>query len=335
MLQLGRVEMLKTLEPESNEVLGHFWLAHLFQGDLLFQFVPRGFQLFQPLLCGFRQDSLLDGIQEIINGGVRLTELLFKCWQAEAVAPLQIHHKLDDRIHSTRLIQELFDRLNNGIFQPFLLHRLLGTVLQLALDRRALVVVMHTVPARAALADHRLTAVSAEKLAGEYVLILCLVSSRGLFVLLHSGLYPIKQVLRNDLRNTIGHKDIPVAVFSKIAAIGQNMLYSAICNGFSPTIQETLIIHPVADLFHGCSAVIPFESFQDKRGGKRVDLEILFFINDIADSMSTAIEFALEGILRHAANDLLGEIRRVILGKPFQNGLHQDAFGAFRNLLCG
>lgn len=82
MLQLGRVQVLETLEPKANEVLGHPGLGYLFQGDLLFQLVPRGFQLFQPLLCGFRQDSLLDGVQEIINGGIRLAELLFKGWQA-------------------------------------------------------------------------------------------------------------------------------------------------------------------------------------------------------------------------------------------------------------
>ena len=54
MLQFGRVEMLETLEPESNEVLGHPGLGHLLQGNLLLQLVPYGLQLLQSLLRRFR-----------------------------------------------------------------------------------------------------------------------------------------------------------------------------------------------------------------------------------------------------------------------------------------
>ena len=155
----------------------------------------------------FVRIPLLDSVQQILNGGVRLTELLFKGWQAEAVAPLQFHDQCCDCFDRIRIIQKAFDFSNNQLLQPLLFHGGLLAAFLLPLDRGAFVIVMHAVSTGADLTDHWLTTISAKELAREYVFILCLISGGGLFVFLHSGLYPVKQVLRYDLGDAIRHKN--------------------------------------------------------------------------------------------------------------------------------
>lgn len=70
-------------------------------------------------------------------------------------------------------------------------------------------------------------------------------------------------------------------------------------------------------------------------GGNRVDLIELVLVDHIAEGRRPAVEFAFQSILRHAAVDLLCQLRGVVLRHSLQNRFQQDALRAFGNGLRG
>jgi len=69
---LPHVQLAETVKPEGHKLGADLWLRQFLTGNLGFQFLFRGFQFFQAAFCGLGQDPLLDGIQQILNGRVRL-----------------------------------------------------------------------------------------------------------------------------------------------------------------------------------------------------------------------------------------------------------------------
>ena len=63
---LAYIQLTEFVEPEGNELRADSGLGNLFVGDLDFQIFFRGFQFLQAGLGGFGEDSLLDGVQEIL-----------------------------------------------------------------------------------------------------------------------------------------------------------------------------------------------------------------------------------------------------------------------------
>ena len=79
-LCLPHVQLAEAVEPEGHKLRADLGLRQLFAGKPVLKLVAAVFQLLQPRLCGARQDALLDGAQQIADGGVRLTELLLIQW---------------------------------------------------------------------------------------------------------------------------------------------------------------------------------------------------------------------------------------------------------------
>ena len=96
-------------------------------------------------------------------------------------------------------------------------------------------------------------------------------------------------------------------------------------------IDKPLLVEPVHNGGNGLAAVVAFESFQHKRRGQRVDLKVLFCVNYIADRQRAAVELALERIICHASNDLLGKVGGVVFRIALQNGFQDNALCALGN----
>ncbi|MFR5888294.1 MAG: hypothetical protein ACLUFK_07195 [Oscillospiraceae bacterium] len=65
------IQLAEAVEPEGHKLGADLGLRQLLTGNLGFQFLFRGFQFFQTAFRGLGQDTLLDGVQEVLNGRVR------------------------------------------------------------------------------------------------------------------------------------------------------------------------------------------------------------------------------------------------------------------------
>jgi len=96
-------------------------------------------------------------------------------------------------------------------------------------------------------------------------------------------------------------------------------------------ILDALFIEPIPNLPHRLSVIVPLESFSYKGSCEWVDFKAAVCVDGVAERDSTARKFAFQGVFRHAANDLFGQISGVILGITFQNRFQNDTFRAIRN----
>ena len=143
--------------------------------------------------------------------------------------------------------------------------------------------------AGAALAAEVGPAVAAEQLGRQQIIVLGLVAGRGLFVFCQLFLYPVKEVSRDNGGNTVRHHNVPVGILSDIAAVVQKVLYAIVGHLLAPCVLHTLLVEPVTDGCHGGTLVVTLERFPDKGRGKRVKLEALVAINQIADRTGSTV----------------------------------------------
>jgi len=90
-------------------------------------------------------------------------------------------------------------------------------------------------------------------------------------------------------------------------------------------VLNALFIEPIPNLPHRLSVIVPLESFSYKGSCERVDFKAAVCVDGVAKGNGAAGELAFQGVFRHAANDLFGQISGVILGITFQNRFQNDA----------
>ena len=144
-------------------------------------------------------------------------------------------------------------------------------------------------------------------------------AGRGLFVLRQLFLYPVKEVLGDDGGNAVRHHNVPVGVFPDIAAVVQKVLYAVVGHLLAPCVLHALLVEPVPYLRHGGPLVIPLERLPDKGSGERVKLEALVIVNQIADRTGATVIFTFQDVLRHAPDNLFGQVSGVVFGITLQH----------------
>lgn len=180
------------------------------------------------------------------------------------------------------------------------------------------------------------TAVAAEQLGGQQIIVLGFMTSRGFSVLRQLLLNPIKQVLRNNRRNSIGYNDISIFVLSNVAAIAEHVLNAVEVQRLPQLVADAIFVQPVPQLLHGRALVIFLERIQYKGSGQRINLKMLFLINYITDRQCAAVKLALQRIFFSAADDLFRQICRVVFRIAFQHGFQNDALCALGDhFRCG
>ena len=322
------IQLAEAVEPEGHKLGAHLGLRQFLAGNLGFQFLFRGFQFFQTAFRGLGQDTLLDGIQQVLNGRVHLPQLLFIERQVYILPVLQVHQHGYDGFNGSIVHHHFHGFADHQIFDPFLADRLLMAFGALLFHGHALVVVVdNTCMAGAALAAEVGPAVAAEQLGRQQIIVLGLVAGRCLFVFCQLFLYPVKDVLGDDGWNTIRHHDVPIGVLSDIAAVVQKVLNAVIGHLLASCVLHTLLVKPVTDGCHGGSLVVTLECLPDKGSSKRVKLEVLVAVNQIADRTSAAVILGFQGVFRHAPDYLFGQVGGVVFGITLQHAFQNDPLG--------
>ena len=203
---------------------------------------------------------------------------------------LQIHHHGYDGFNGLIVHDHLHYLIDHQIFQPLLAHRLFLAVRPLLFYGHAFVVVVNgSVPALAALAAEVGTTVAAEQFGGQQIIVLSLVTGRGFFVLLDFLLHPVKEFLGDNSRNTIWNQNVPILVFSNVSTILQHMLDAVVVQRLPQLVADNVLIQPVPQLLHGGTFIISLEYFQYKRSGQRINLKMLFLINNKTNGERAAV----------------------------------------------
>ena len=161
-------------------------------------------------------------------------------------------------------------------------------------------------------------------------------TGRGFSVLRQLLLDPVKQIFRDDGRDTVWDDDVPIFVFSDIAAVAQHVLNAVEIQRLTTGISDAAVIQPIPQLLHRRALVVFLEHVQNKGSGQWVDLKMLFLINHITDGKGATVELALQRIFFSATDDLFRQIGGVIFRITFQNGFQNDTLRTFRNhFRCG
>ena len=135
----------------------------------------------------------------------------------------------------------------------------------------------------------------------------------------------------DDGGDTVRNDDFPVDILPDVTAVVQKVLNAVIGQLAALRVPYALLVEPVPNLLHGGSLVIALERLPDKGGGKGVGLEGLVAVDLVADGEGAAVEFALQGVFRHATHHLFGQVGGVVFGVALQHGFQNDTLGPVGN----
>ena len=77
---LAHIQHPELVQIEQDLFFRQFWLGELFIGNFDLEFLFRHFQFLQTALGGLREDSLLDGVQKIVDAPLGFLELFRQKW---------------------------------------------------------------------------------------------------------------------------------------------------------------------------------------------------------------------------------------------------------------
>ena len=208
-LQLLYIQFPQAVEPEQHLILRQSGSCHLLPHDLDGQPALLLFQGFQTILGRGRQDSLLNGADQIVDCLLRIRVLLVKQRQHGVFRVEHIQGSFGNEFDQLVVKDDLPGQLDRQILDPLLADALFVTA-AVVLDADAFIIPMRSVSAGSALTSHVAAAFAAELLCGQQILVLCLMLGRGFFVCRHSLLYPVEQILGNDCGDAVRLNDVPI-----------------------------------------------------------------------------------------------------------------------------
>ena len=121
----------------------------------------------------------------------------------------------------------------------------------------------------------------------------------------------------------------------QVEEVVQKVLDAVVGHLLAASILHALLIESVPDLGHSSSLIVTLERLSHKGCGQRVKLKILFAVDLVANRQSAAVIFAFQGVLRHAPDNLFGQVGGVVFGITLQHAFQNDALGPVGNDLSG
>ena len=321
----AHIQLAEPEQPEPDELLRDLGLCQLLFCNAGFKLTLGFFQLLQPLLGGTGQDTGLNRIEHILDTGFCIPELLFIKGNVGILLILQFHHLDNDGFHSGIISNKLHGLVDHQIFQPLFADGLFLAALVFLGGSTFIVAVDFSRPARAAFSKHQRTAMTAEQLGGEQVVILCLSTGRGFLVFGDFLLHILKQFQRNDGRDSIRYDHIPEFQFSDVPPVFEHMFDAVIGKRTAHRVLDAVFVQPVPDLLHGGAFIVLLERFQHKRRGERVNMELPFRIQRVTKGSTTTVAASFQDVLGLSTHDLLGKVSGIILGITFQHRFQNDA----------
>ena len=322
---LRNIEFSKFQQPEPDEIFVEAGLLQLFICNFCSQLIFLNFQRFQTLFRCPGVQAILDGLHQVVQLFVDLSQLLFQQRDRCVLLILDIHDQLNDLVDHRIVLNQLHGLPNNQIFQPVLLHGLFVAALT-PLDVGAFIIIVGAPGGTgSAFAEHQRTAFAAEQLGGQQIFLVCLATGRGTLVLIQTLLHPVKQVFRNDSRNRIRHNDIPERQFTNVTTVLQHGVHAAVGHFAALHIADAFVVEEVYDLHHLIAVVIPLKGFQHQWRGQRVKVIKLFLVDFVANGSCAASTLPFQSIFGLASNDLFGKFCGIVFSHTFQKGFHQNA----------
>ena len=321
----AHVQFTEAHQPETDKFLFDFWLCQLFFRNAGFKLTLGFFELFQPFLGGTGEDSGLNCVEHILDTRFCIPELFLIERKVGVLSVLQLHDLGDNGFHGGIVPDKLHGLVHHQIFQPLFADSFLLAALLLFGRGTFIVAVDFSRPACAAFAKHQRTAATTVQLGCQQVIVLCLSSGRGFLVFQHLLLHLIENLHGHDGRNRIGNQDVPVLQFTNITAVAQHMLNNIEAHRPTALVFDTFFVQPIPNFSHGLAVVVPLEGFCYKRCGERVNFKAAVCIDSVAERDSTARELAFQGVFRHAANDLFGQVSGIIFRIAFKHRFQNDA----------
>ena len=322
---LRYIELSKFQQPESNKIFVEAGLLQLFICNFCSQLIFLNFQRFQTLFRCPGVQAILDGLHQVVQLFVDLSQLLFQQRDRCVLLILYIHDQLNDLVDHHIVLNQLHGLPDDQIFQPFFLHGLFVAALA-PLDVGAFIIIVGAPGSTgSAFAEHQRSTLAAEQLGGQQIFLICLATGRGTLVLIQTLLHPVKQVFRNNNRNCIRHNDIPERQFANVPTVLQHGIHAAVGHFAAQHIADTLVVEEVYDLHHFIAVVIPLKGFQHQRSSQRVKVIKLFLVDFVAYGSRTASALPFQSIFGLASNDLFGKFCGIVFSHTFQKGFHQYA----------
>ena len=325
---IRRVAVAELIEPEQNLLPRDGWLFDLLLQNAGFQGFTLLFQFLHPRLGGGRQDALLDGRHQIVNPALDLFQFSLQNRQPGVFLALVFQQLVRQQVDDP-VIQHLFQRrLHHKLLQRFLAHRLqAASFLAAAFAGAAFIITVDRARvASAALSCHHGAALAAEQLGGEQIMDIRLVVGRCLTVNLAPTLHRVKTIRADDGRDCVRDDGILIAVFAQIPAIFKQRLETVLGERVAPTVTDTAGVQRFDDAADALPRRVPLERFLHHRCGGRVDLIVMLAVDTVPQRHRAAVELGLECIFLVTTADLLGQLRRIILGHAFQQAFQHDAF---------
>ena len=322
---LRNIEFSKFQQPEPDEIFVEAGLLQLFICNFCSQLIFLNFQRFQTLFRCPGVQAILDGLHQVVQLFVDLSQLLFQQRDRGVLLILDIHDQLNDLVDHRIVLNQLHGLPDDQIFQPFFLHGLFVAALA-PLDVGAFIIIVGASGGTgSAFAKHQRTALAAEQLGGQQIFLVCFAAGRGTLVLIHTLLHPVKQVFRNDSRNRIRHNDIPERQFTNVTTVLQHGVHAAVGHFAALHIADAFVVEEVYDLHHLIAVVIPLKGFQHQWRGQRVKVIKLFLVDFVANGSCAASTLPFQSIFGLASNDLFGKFCGIVFSHTFQKGFHQNA----------
>ena len=322
---LRYIELSKFQQPESNKIFVEAGLLQLFICNFCSQLIFLNFQRFQTLFRCPGVQAILDGLHQVVQLFVDLSQLLFQQRDRCVLLILYIHDQLNNFVNDSIILNQLHGFPDDQFFQPVLLHGLFIAALA-PLDVGTLVIIVGAPSGTGStFAEHQRTAFAAEQLGGQQIFLVCFAAGRGALVLIHTLLHPVKQVFRNNNWNRFRHNNIPERQFANVPAVLQHGIHAAVGHFAAQHIADTLVVEKVYNLHHFIAVVIPLKGFQHQRRGQRVKMIKLVPVDFIADSSRTASALSFQSVLGLTTNHLFGQLCGIVFRHTFQKGFHQNA----------
>ena len=322
---MRNIELSKFQQPEPNELFVEAGLLQFFICNFCSQLIFLNFQRFQTLFRCPGVQAILDGLHQVVQLFVDLSQLLFQQRDHGVLLILYIHDQLNDLVDHRIVLNQLHGLPDDQIFQPFFLHGLFVAALA-PLDVGAFIIIVGASGGTGSAFDkHQRIALAAEQLGGQQIFLVCFATGRGTLVLIHTLLHPVKKVFRNNNRNCIRHNDIPEKQFANVTTVLQHGLHAAVGHFSALHIADTLVVEEIYDLHHLIAVVIPLKGFQHQRRGQRVKVIKIFLVDFVANGSCAASTLPFQSIFGLASNDLFGKFCGIVFSHTFQKGFHQNA----------
>ena len=148
-------------------------------------------------------------------------------------------------------------------------------------------------------------------------------------------LNPLKQFIFDDTGHTAWRLLSFIEIIANVSLVVQHPMKAVFVEGAAQRCCQLSSVQVLDNICNGLAAGVPFKYLPDNFGFILVHIVPAFRIHLIAQTWIAAIGQTLLGVDFHAAANLLGELRGIILCHTLQHTFHQNTAGVVADVFPG